>query len=246
MKRASSSQGALGGAGWKRYGVPVGLLLAGGLAACSPNAYLEPAPTAMTLPRQEDAAVADVAGVRMVANGDAWRADPADLGSVYTPVKVDIHNQSAVPVDVRYQDFQLSAAGFTSKALPPYKISGSLDTPTYPVAPVVPAFAYRRFFIAPFYAPFYDWNFDRWGGPFSWDFGYYSTYYPMWQEALPTRDMQAEAIPEGVLSPDGRLSGFLYFQKIGKNAGPVTLTFNVVDADNNQNVGKVELPFTGK
>ncbi len=246
MKRETSSRVAVAGAGWKRFGVPVGLLLAGGLAGCSPTAYLEPAPAAMTVPHQEDADVAEVAGVRIVANGDAWRANPSDLGGVFTPVKVDIHNESGEPVDIRYEDFELTAAGFTSMALPPYKISGSVDAPAFTGAPVVPAFAYRRFFIAPAYAPFYDWDFDRWTGPFAWDFGYYRTYYPMWRESLPTRDMRAEAIPEGVLNADGRLSGFVYFQKIDRKAGPVTLTFDVVNADNGKTLGKVELPFVAK
>jgi len=246
MKRDDRSRGAAGGAGWKRWALPAGFLLAAGLAGCSTNAYLEPASTARLAPHQEDAAVAEVAGVRILANGDAWKANPADLGGVFTPVKVDISNQSGEPVDIRYEDFELTASGFTSRALPPYKISGSVDTPLYTGVPVVPAFAYRRFFLAPPYARFYDWDFDPWTGAFAFDFGYNRTYYPMWQESLPTRDMRAEAIPEGVLNPGGRLSGFVYFQKIDKKAGPVSLTFDVVNADTGKTLGKVELPFVAK
>jgi hypothetical protein len=246
MKRDDESRVATGGASWKRWTLPAGLLLTAGLAGCSPNAYLEPAPTAKIAPHQGDSDVAEVAGVRIVANGDAWNANPADLGGAFTPVKVDISNQSGEPVDIRYEDFELTASGFTSRALPPYKISGSVDTPLYAGAPVVPAFAYRGFFLAPPYARFYDWDFDRWTGPFAFDFGYYRTYYPMWQESLPTRDMRAEAVPEGVLNPDGRLSGFVFFQKVDKKAGPVSLTFDVVNANTGQSLGKVELPFVAK
>ncbi len=247
MKRDGSSGAApSGGTGWRRYGVPLALLVAGGVAGCSPTAYLEPAPTAVTLPRRSDADVAKVAGVRIVAIGDAWSAVPPGLAGVITPVKVDIRNESDQPVDVRYEDFKLTAAGFTSAALPPYKITGAVGGPGFGGVPVVPAFAYRRFFIAPAYAPFYDWDFDRWDGPFAFDLGYYSTYYPFWRERMPTRDMRAQAIPEGVLNPGGRLSGFLYFQKVDKKAGPVSLSFDLVNADNGTALGKVELPFVAK
>jgi hypothetical protein len=236
-----------GGASWRRFGLPIGLLLVAGVVGCSPTAaYLEPAPLAKTLPRRRHDVVSEVAGIRMVADGDAWDADPGNLGNVITPVKVYLRNESGTPLRVRYKDFRLTAAGFTSMALPPYKISGTVNEPRFVDVPVVPAFAYSRFFIAPYYAPYYDWDFDMWNGPFAWDPAYYQTYYTMWQESLPTQDMRAEGIPEGVLNPDGRLSGFLYFQKIDKHAGPVTLTFDLVNADTGKHLGTIKLPFVTK
>lgn len=247
MKRdGNSGAAASGGIGWRRYGIPAALLLVGGLAACSPTAYLEPAPTAATLPKRSDADVATVAGVRVVAIGDAWSGVPPSLSGVITPVKVDIRNDSDHPVDIRYEDFKLTAAGFTSVALPPYKITGRVGGPRFEGVPVVPEFAFDRFFIAPAYAPFYDWDFDQWNGPFAFDLGYYSSYYPLWQQPMPTRYMRAQAIPEGVLNPGGRLSGFLYFQKVNKKAGAVTLSFNLVNADNGSALGKADLPFVAK
>jgi len=247
MKRKDSIRSVATGAGWRRFEVLAAVLLAGGLAGCSPTAYLVPAPGAAAVPHRENAEVGEVANVRVVANGNAWTGYPADLGSAYTPVKVDIHNGSNQPIEVRYRSFKLTAAGVTSRALPLYKVSGDVTGGYgYGVVPVVPSFAYQGFFIAPGYGPFYDWDFHEWDGPFSLDSGYYSTYYPMWGASLPTQGMRAEAIPEGVLAPNGRLSGFLYFQKIGKHAGTVTLTFDLVNAKTGKSIGKVDLPFVAK
>jgi hypothetical protein len=221
---------------------------AGLLAGCATGgAHLRPAPTANLAPRSRNAAVGEAAGVRIVARGDAWHGDPINLGSFVTPVKVRIENTSAAPVQIRYRDFRVTVQGFTSAALPPYRVRASANGRRR-YALLIPGFAYSHFFIAPYYAPFYRWRFRMWRGPFAWNPGWYAGTYAVWNTSprLPTADMQAKAIPEGVLEQGGQLSGFLYFRRIRDRNVPVTLRFDVRNARTGARLGTIEIPFVSK
>ncbi|MEJ2186788.1 MAG: hypothetical protein P8Z36_12725 [Gemmatimonadota bacterium] len=234
---------------WKRLGIGFVVLLGVGLAGgcATGGAYLRPAPTANVAPRGRNVAVGEAAGVRIVANGKAWHGNPINLGSVITPVKVRIYNASAVPVQIRYRDFHLTAGGFASAALPPYRIR-TVANAGRRYGLLIPGFAYSHFFIAPYYAPFYRWRFRMWRGPFAWNPGWYAGTYAMWNVAprLPTADMQAKAIPEGVLEQDGQLSGFVYFRRIRGRNIPVTLSFDVRNARTGAKLGTITIPFVSK
>lgn len=234
---------------WKRLSIWLAVLLGVGLAGgcATGGAYLRPAPTANLAPRGRNAAVGEAAGVRIVANGNAWHGNPINLGSVITPVRVRIDNTSAVPVQIRYRDFHLTAGGFASAALPPYRIRTVANVGRR-YGLLIPGFAYSHFFIAPYYAPFYRWRFRMWRGPFAWNPGWYAGYYANWNVAprLPTADMQAKAIPEGVLEQDGQLSGFVYFRRIRGRNVPVTLSFDVRNARTGAKLGTITIPFVSK
>lgn len=235
---------------WKWWSTSLSMLLVVGLAAgCATTggAYLQPGPTASVVPQSEQSVVDSAAGVRLVANGNAWHGNPINLGSVITAVRVRIYNTNSAPIQIKYRDFRLTAAGFKSMALPPYKVNGSVTGPG-PYGPLTPGFAYSGFYIAPFYAPFYSWRFDTWDGPFDWDPEWHTNYYGNWNTSiqLPTADMQAKAIPEGVLDHDGQLSGFLYFRKVSGRNVPVTLTFDIVNARTNAKLGTIQIPFVSR
>jgi hypothetical protein len=56
--------------------------------------------------------------------------------------------------------------------------------------------------------------------------------------------MIQRALPEGILAPGGRISGFVYFEPISHEVMPrLELSFDVVNPDNNQQVGKATIPF---
>ncbi len=229
-----------------RWSAPLLLLLGTGLVTgcATGGAYLRPGPTANLAPRSDDWVVGKAAGVRIVANGDAWHGNPINLGSVVTPIKVRIYNTNAAPVQIRYRDFNVTAAGFKSAALPPYRVRSAANVGRR-YGLLTPGFAYSGFFLAPYYAPFYRWRFRLWRGPFEWDRDWYAGRFAMWNRSvrLPTADMQAKAIPEGVLEHDGQLSGFLYFRKVRGRHEPVTLSFDVVNARTRARLGTVEIPF---
>jgi hypothetical protein len=210
-------------------------------AGCRYQPYLVPAPG---VPRPTPAGktgIAEVSGVRLEADGDAWQGRPINLEDAITPVLVKIQNQSGKPLRTRYKEFTLTgSSGFTSAALPPFKITGSV--PSAPVAAVTPAFGCDGFLLAPYYGPFYP-GFGVWGGPFDYDYPFYATYYAQWPVSLPTKDMIANGIPEGVLSSGGHLNGFLYFPKVPKSVKNVTLEVPLVDANTRATFATIKMPF---
>ncbi len=82
-----------------------------------------------------------------------------------------------------------------------------------------------------FYGPgYWDWVF-WWGGPYA-PFGY----------RRPTQDILTYGLPEGVLSPGGRVSGFVYFQNAtSRGAHQLDLTWELHDAHTNGMLGTVHV-----
>jgi hypothetical protein len=61
---------------------------------------------------------------------------------------------------------------------------------------------------------------------------------------LPTADMISMALPEGVLDPAGRITGFLYFEDVEDlDIASVDFTINLINADSGTQFGTVRLPF---
>lgn len=132
---------------------------------------------------------------------------------------VTIVNEGDVPVRIGYENFHLvSDSRRTFSALPPFRTDGQAVAVAgmahYP--PV--RFAYAPY-LSPHFAgaPIYDRPFpvsrvDREG------------FEPAIEHAtLPTIDMLRKALPEGVLQPGGRVTGFVYFEGMGKETGRVRL-----------------------
>src|ERR1700687_5073674 len=89
-------------------------------AACGHMPELKPDPAAPRAPGNPNAALAEVSGVKVLVAGDAWDADPKNLPTVLTPVKVTIENQSGRPLKINYDEFKLAgSSGFTYAAIPP-------------------------------------------------------------------------------------------------------------------------------
>jgi len=224
---------------WRISLVLIALLLGSG---CARTAQLAPAPEANRVAGEENSAVAEVAGVRAVVNGNTWSGEPANLEDQFTPIQVTIENHSGRPLRVRYNEFALvSASGFHYAALPPYKIEGSVVT----LAATRPFFPYTGFHVAPYYrmaTPYWA----PWDGPFAFDSIYYGRYYPLWRVPLPTEDMLRKAIAEGALDDGGSLSGFLYFQRVGGNVNRVNFNFDLVDARTGETFGTIRIPFIVK
>jgi hypothetical protein len=60
---------------------------------------------------------------------------------------------------------------------------------------------------------------------------------------LPTEDMLAKGIPEGVLEPEGRISGFLYFEKLPENLDRITFEADLINARTGVTLGTMRIPF---
>lgn len=223
-----------------RFPLAVALCVAGlavSFSGCASTPELVPAPGAQPAPPGPGkGAVAVVRGVRVIARSDAWAGFPPDLDRV-TPILVTIENDGAVPLRLRYNEFSLVAptTGATYAAIPPFDIRGVEVEP-------VTALGYSGFWVAPYYAPYYP-GLRPYYGSFPFDQYYYEQYYPTWVDIpLPTGDMIQKALPEGVLDPGGRVTGYLYFQNVKRDAGMVDFTLDLVSAEGG-NIGTVRIPF---
>ncbi len=222
----------------------LGALALGGCAQLE----LRPAPGAQIVPALPLAATDGEAGVHLTVQPQAWRGHPEHLDRELTPMKITIENQSEHPVRIRYEDFILETGrNIQYLPLPPLDIRGQVteraDTPIYlPRYAVVPRFAYRGFLVAPWHLRYYS-GLSPWGYPWAIDLSYYDIDYPRWTVNLPTDDMIAQAIPEGVIEPGGTLSGFLYFPELVDDLERVTFKANLSTARQDQLLAALRVPF---
>ena len=227
-------------------------------AGCMRETQLRPLAAAQTLAGDESAAVAEEAGVRLVADGHAWKGNPSNLEQRVTPVEVRLENHSGRPLRVTYEDFALEGQSrFRYSAIPPLAlrdtaVSLAPESGTGGSASVGLAwssgwgpyshrygfggFGHRgRFWGWPggWYDPF-------WGGSF---YGPYPYPYRYYSEPLPTKDMLNRALPEGTLEDGGAVAGFLYFQGVADREQRVTLQARLVEARTGEGSGSLALPL---
>ncbi|WP_420473741.1 hypothetical protein [Noviherbaspirillum sp. ST9] len=227
------------------------LLAAALLSACASDvAMLRPAPEATRADTTGAAqsAVGESGGVRVLATARAWPGR-VPVEDVITPLRLRIDNNSSRPVLVRYDRIMLAgASGKGYAALPPYEIDATVSvprlTPGHPVI-VEPGFVAHGFAVSPLYAPVYP-GYSTIGGPYAFDPMYYSSHGRYWRNVpvtLPTREMLRLALPEGRIAPGGGADGFVYFEKVAKDAQRVRLRVEILDADKGSRIGIVEIPF---
>lgn len=213
-------------------------------AGCMTNPSLRPAPGAQLADGEKDAAVAQEHGVELVIDPNDWSAFPRELDRRMTPVRATIVNHSEHPIEVRYDNFSLSGIeGVTYHPLPPIDIKGTVTRiGRYPV--VAPRFAFSGFWLAPYYDPYFV-GLHPWTHHWPYDAFYYQRYYPRWEIDLPTQEMIELAIPEGVIEPKGRVSGFLYFPSLDRadEGERVTFSAKLVNARTDATFGSVGVPF---
>lgn len=224
-----------------RFLCAIGLLslLVGG---CASEPQLKPAPAANKIAGDVLGARASVDNVQLSARFDAWEWRPQQLDHKLTPVLVRIQNNSDQPLRIRYEEFRLAdPRGFEFVALPPFAIDKEAEVPT-------DAYAYRTtgFYAAPHVSPYYS-GLDPWGGPFYYDPGFYGTYNQVYREVdLPTNDMLIRALPEGVLEPNGEVTGFIYFPDMGEDRDlplEMRMKFELVNAQTGGQFGVINIPL---
>ena len=222
--------------------------------ACTPGPVLVPDVGVRTVPGNETRAETSGEGVTIWVDGSAWRYDPRRLPEVLTPVQIGIDNRSNRKLRITYSEFSLvGASGFRFRALAPLpgERNASLSKSQYLKRVAVNPYWTRRSFPGPRHRPyrFYIAPHYRYWWPDSWvwmnQFPYDSRYYSdyNWADNLPTEDMIAEAIPEGVLQSGGYIEGFVYFQGVSRRERAVKFSVNLIDADNQQQFGTLEVPL---
>lgn len=207
-------------------------------AACAN--HLVPAPGAQLVEGRGTGALASADNVTVVARAGAWRGSPADLEFEVTPLLVTIDNRSARPLRVRYEQFRLAAPdGASFAALAPYDIDGHVTERVDTFAYASPYAAYPPYFAWP-YVPDPFWRADPFWrlAPFGW-----STWPQYRTIQLPTGDMVGQALPESVVEPQARTTGFVYFQRATRRRSPLAFTMELVDGRTGERFGNVTIPF---
>ena len=204
---------------------------------CAARGQLEPAPEALPAPPGPGKGAVGVAeGVSMEIRSDAWAGFPRRLTEV-TPILVTIENAGTQPLRIRYSDFTLVAAsGKRYAAIPPFHID---ETEVEPIRPA----DFAGFYVAPYHSRYFP-RLRPYSGYFPFDPFYYDTYYPRFVRIpLPTGDMVQKALPEGVLEPGGRITGFLYFENVDKDEGRVNFRADLVNVETGERFGTVDIPL---
>ncbi|MCY1063226.1 hypothetical protein OV090_00525 [Nannocystis sp. RBIL2] len=205
------------------------------LLGCAGN--LEPAPESRRVPGIASSAVDEQAGIELVAVSDAWRGHPPELDELVTPVLVTLTNRSGRSLELRYEHFALvTPAGVRFAALPPVIVTGVAYGPVDLVYPPM------GFGLAPYLSPWYP-ALSVWGGSFPFRADYYGNCYTSCQHfPLPDGELLQRALPEGVLSPGGRITGFLYFEEL-EDVRHINLMFELVDPNTGERFGGLDIPF---
>lgn len=213
------------------------------MMGCTTYTVLKPASEAKRVSvAQGFGAASTVEGVRLEARVRAWVWRPRTLERALTPVFLKLENNSDRDLRIRYDDIELVAPrGVEFAALPPFDIRGE-------VSESAESYAYSAygFSVAPYLYPYYP-RFRRYRGGFFMYPSYEVGYYPVYRRyQLPTNDMLVRALPEGVLEPEGRLAGFVYFAALDSVDDPperVVLECPLVDMGSGETFGVVRIPF---
>ena len=204
------------------------VLLGGALFAHAPAASAQQATSDHT-------AVITTAGVTVEIDTRAWSGEPERLNRVL-PVLVEITNDSEEPIRVRSESFALAtASGEQVTATPPFDLNGT-EIEWDPA--FVPFYAYHPFLgYYPYASRFYR---------------YRRLAYPppdrVRSVRLPTSDMISAALPEAVVEPGDRTTGFIYFVDDDEvvdldNAGRVDFQAELVNAETGASIATIEIPL---
>lgn len=211
-------------------------MLAAACAHYGPELVPTAAPGVAPVPGEKLEAQAASGAVQVTVSGERWHGNPSDLGALVTPMRVTIVNRGAEPVRVAYRDFALvSSTGFRTTAMSPFAIQRA------GTVAVEPYYPWTGFYVAPTWSPYYP-GFAPWAG--WWDYGGYGVVQV--RQPLPTQDMLARAVPEGVIEPGGAVSGYLYFHRVGPDVGALQFQATFVSAETQQKVAQLSVPFEVK
>ena len=169
--------------------------------------------------------------VTVVVNSSPRQGSPDYLERYITPIYVEIQNNGSSSLSLGYDDFILIDQNRAQyNPLTPQIVADMLKTvsesnflygPNYPAVSVGLGFGYFSggpFYGGwPYYGPYYSPFFIYGGYPF----GYYP---PAYYLPLSVGDVYTKALIPGQLSPNAKLQGYIYFQKLPKEVQLVTLT----------------------
>jgi hypothetical protein len=214
------------------------------LSGCAVSPVLRPAAEAPTIPGEERAAAAELGGVRVVLQTDAWRG-PAQSVPGTMVLLLSVENGGPAPLLLHLEHLALvDPAGRRMPALPVLEI-GSGDLPDVGgsgVSPIEPGLLHHRFLLSPGFAP---WSppMSRFVGPFARDPEQEHTHFQQQPPEGAALGGVTEFLPEGIL-PSGQVAvGFVYFQPPLLVPDRLTFEARLVDAETGSVIGEVRIPL---
>jgi hypothetical protein len=231
-------------------------VVAGTLVTAAVLTFLgcQTAGTARLVPATSDTTLNGQAGVVKVIDNVRLEIVPTWTGAeevttYSTPIMVTIENNSGKPLMIRYEYFELaSEGGAMFVALPVFEVEagtvpGAQAQVAQDVEPVTdPAFQQSGFAVAPYLASAYP-DLPVYDGVFAHNNEYYSSH----GTTISQRDLPAEmyrrALPEGVLRNGGRLSGYIFLERVGTGAEAAFLRISLVNARDGNAFSIAAIPF---
>jgi hypothetical protein len=208
-------------------------------ASCA-HGHLAPAANAQVVPETTSSAIASDAGVRVVASLDDWRGIARELPDGITAIKVRVVNRGARPVSILYERFALEGRrGHRYRVVPAVPLSHA--TLLAGMGPIQPIFAAANFEVAPRYHDIYP-SLDPWPTALP-RTGASEGAGGRWGELAPNRELCRMELPEGVLSPEGEITGYLYFEDPTGSEKALTLVANLASEKSGDTVASVKIPL---
>jgi hypothetical protein len=199
--------------------IKIGLILIAFLLAGCTSRHLVPLSDGGLINPELKSAIKTENGVTVTVQASAWRGRPSDLEDYATPFYVVIENNTNSTLTLGYEDLVLLDENRSQyNPLPPETVAEILQADywrRYAFRPYFPlgfgyfhSFHHSLFLFNPFfYDPFYDY----------WDFPPYY-YYPERFD-----DVFTKALLPGVVQPNARLEGFVYFKRVPIQVKHITL-----------------------
>jgi hypothetical protein len=210
------------------------------VSACS-HGHLVPAKNARLVEGAHGAAVDVEGGVRVVASLDDWRGVGDELPDELTPIKIRVVNHSARPITILNERFSLRGRkGHVYRAVPAIPLEH--ETQLAGLGPLRPFFAASNFSVAPRYHDVYP-QLEAWPTPLARDESRNTRTSKRWKGHPPGRELCRMALPEGVLGPEGEITGYLYFEDPTASESTLTLDAELVSAQGPDAVASVEIPL---
>ena len=154
-------------------------------------------------------------GVTVTVQASAWHGTPSDLGRYVTSLYVVIQNDTTSTLAFGYEDVMLFDENRTQY--------NALTSET--VVKILQA-AYQGTYVYPPFFSFYGSAFIG-SGFFYFSPYYFYPFYPWWDYPVyyqvPLDDIFNQALMPGLINPNAKLQGFIYFQRIPPKIKNVTL-----------------------
>jgi hypothetical protein len=210
-------------------------------ASCAHGGHLVPAAEAHRIPDAPAAAVAVAGGVRVVANLSDARGLGAELPAGITPIEIRVVNHGDRPVTILYERFTLEGPeGRRYRVVPAIPLDhASLLAGMGPIRPI---FSASGFQVAPRYHDIYP-QLDAWPKPLLRDARLSEDAGERWTGHAPARNVCRMELPEGVLAPDGEITGYLYFEDPTRSEQALTLDAELLADEGDAPVASVKIPL---